>query len=110
MEDLRHAPAVITVNTPNLDFVDGYKVQKEAEIYFREHIFNLIIDLSQVNYISSRGLGMLVDIHRKCEKGKGKLVVFGAGQDLMNILNLTALDKYFNMAKSKEEAVKKLLK
>ena len=104
MAEIKSSPGIINVDTTKLDFFDGYKVQKEAEIYFKESIFNLIIDLSQVTYISSRGLGILIDIHKKCQKN-GKLVLCGISDDVISVFKLTALNNVFVIVDSQEEAM-----
>jgi anti-sigma B factor antagonist len=104
MEETKKSPAIIDVDVQKLDFFDGYKLQKEAELYFNENMHNLIIDLSKVSYISSRGLGILVDIHKRCQKN-GKLVLCGLSDDVMSIFKLTVLNTFFVIVKTKEEAL-----
>jgi anti-sigma B factor antagonist len=105
LENTKKSPAIIQVETSKLDFFDGYKLQKEAELYFKEEIYHIIIDLTNVNYISSRGLGILVDIHKKCQKN-GKLVLCGLSDDVMSVFKLTVLNNFFVIVGSKEEALK----
>ncbi len=104
MGEANKAPVTIKVDTSKLDFFDGYKLQKEAELYFKENIYDLIIDLSNVNYISSRGLGILVDIHKKCQKN-GKLVLCGISEEVMSVFKLTVLNNYFIIVDDQEEAL-----
>jgi len=105
MEESKKSYAIIKVEFTKLDFFDGYKLQKEAEIYFKENIYNLIIDLSIVNYVSSRGLGILVDIHKKCQKS-GKLILCGISDDVMSVFKLTVLNNFFIIVDNQEEALK----
>jgi anti-anti-sigma factor len=104
MEETKRSHAIIKVETSKLDFFDGYKLQKETELYLNENIFNLIIDLSEVNYISSRGLGILVDLHKKCQKN-GKLVLCGISNDVMSVLKLTVLNNFFIIVESQQDAI-----
>lgn len=104
MEEIKKSPAIIKVETTKLDFFDGYKLQKEAEIYLKEEIFSLIIDMTNVNYISSRGLGILVDIHKKCQKS-GKLILCGLSEDVMSVFKLTVLNNFFIIVNTQDEAV-----
>lgn len=105
MEDSKKSYALIKVEFNKLDFFDGYKLQKEAELYFKENIYKMIIDLSLVNYISSRGLGILVDIHKKCQKS-GKLILCGLSEEVMSVFKLTVLNNFFIIVESQEEALK----
>ena len=104
MEETTKAPAIIEVRESTLDFFDGFKLQKEAELYLKEDIFNIIIDLSKVTYISSRGLGILVDIHKKCQKN-GKLVLCGICEEVMSVFKLTVLNNFFIIVGTQQEAL-----
>jgi len=104
MDEIKKSPAIIKVETTKLDFFDGYKLQKEAELYLKENIFSLIIDITNVNYISSRGLGILVDIHKKCQKN-GKLVLCGLSDDVMSVFKLTVLNNFFIIVDTQDEAI-----
>lgn len=105
MQENKKSPVIIKVETSKLDFFDGYKLQKEAELYLKEEIFNIIIDLKEVNYISSRGLGILVDIHKKCQKS-GKLILCNLSEDVMSVFKLTVLNNFFIIVDNEEEAIK----
>lgn len=103
MEETKRSPAIIKVETTKLDFFDGYKLQKEAELYLKENIFHIIVDLSNVNYISSRGLGILVDIHKSCQKN-GKLVLCGLSDEVMSVFKLTVLNNFFIIVDTEDDA------
>ncbi|PHQ78987.1 MAG: hypothetical protein COB69_08875 [Phycisphaera sp.] len=68
--------------------------------------WRLAIDLSNVTFMPSAGLGMLVAIHNSAKLSKGKVAVFGVADDLMMMLKVTHLDKLFAIKPTREAAIK----
>lgn len=53
----------------------------------------LIVDLSEVELLTSAGLGMFVQVRASCEGGKGRLVLCGVAPIIRDVLRITRLDK-----------------
>ena len=49
----------------------------------------LLIDLSEVEYISSAGLHLLLDIYRRCEQQNAHMVLIGPSDPIRNVLIMT---------------------
>jgi anti-sigma B factor antagonist len=64
----------------------------------------LIVDMSDVPYIDSAGIGCLVGAHVSRENAGRKLVVAGAGERLVNALKVTRVDQLFTFAPDVEQA------
>jgi anti-sigma B factor antagonist len=64
----------------------------------------LIVDLADVPYIDSAGIGCLVGAHVSRENSGRKLVVVGASDRLLNALKATKVDQLFTFANSVEDA------
>lgn len=64
----------------------------------------LIIDMSDVPYIDSAGIGCLVGAHVSRQNAGRKLVVAGAGERLHNSLKITRVDQLFTFAPDVEQA------
>lgn len=64
----------------------------------------LIIDLSDMPYIDSAGIGCLVGAHVSRESSGRKLVLVGANERLMTSLKVTKVDNLFTFAPSVQEA------
>ena len=64
----------------------------------------LIIDVADVPYIDSAGIGCLVGAHVSREHSGRKLVLAGASERLLGMLKATKVDQLFTMAPSVEEA------
>ena len=64
----------------------------------------LIVDVADVPYIDSAGIGCLVGAHVSRENAGRKLVVVGASERLLNALKATKVDHLFTFADTVEEA------
>lgn len=58
-----------------------------------QHHTKVILDLSKVRDISSQFIGIIVAMHTKCSKAKGKLVLVGLNDKLHELMSLTRLDR-----------------
>jgi anti-anti-sigma factor len=68
----------------------------------------VIVDLTQVYYLNSRALGVLLSGNAVLNKINGKLVVFGANDYLENIFSITKLNLTLDICKTYEEAEKEI--
>lgn len=67
---------------------------------------NLLVDLSQTNFIDSSGLGALVGKISTCRKNGGDVKLISPTQRVIEILQITNLDKILKIYKSVEDALK----
>ena len=79
--------------------------QFEKEIYDAlENKNNVIIDFSELSFISSAGLSLLIAAHKKAEAKKLTVVITGCSQDIIKLFALTELDKHLKIITTIEEA------
>ena len=64
----------------------------------------LMVDVADVPYIDSAGIGCLVGAHVSREQSGRKLIVVGATERLLNMLKATKVDQLFTFAGTVEEA------
>ncbi|HZD32908.1 MAG TPA: STAS domain-containing protein [Candidatus Angelobacter sp.] len=64
----------------------------------------LIIDVTNVPYIDSAGIGCLVGAHVSREHAGRKLILVGATDRLLNMLKATKVDQLFQFAATVEAA------
>ena len=63
-----------------------------------------ILDLTDVPYMDSMGLGMIVAHHVRCHHRGIRMVAAGVGARVLQLLKLTRVDRVFPMATTVEEA------
>jgi anti-sigma B factor antagonist len=71
-----------------LETVQGFTKEDET---------NFLIDLRSVTYISSTGVGSLINCHRTVTKKKGHFRLLSPSQSVQNILSISKLDGVFEI-------------
>jgi len=59
----------------------------------------IVLDLSQLEFINSKGIGYLVSIHTHLSKDQREMILAGATEavmDVISLVGLTTIIKYFN--------------
>jgi anti-sigma B factor antagonist len=98
----------ITILTVNGDLVIG-----EPETTFKKTItrlleegrVNLLVDLSNVGFLDSSGLGALVRALTQSQKEGGQTKLLNAGPQVRKLLQMTKLDSVFEIHSDLEAAV-----
>lgn len=67
----------------------------------------IIIDLGKVTYINSTGIAALVKMHMDVTHSKGKIILAGINENIVNIFVITKLTMVFDIA-SMEEAEQRI--
>ena len=97
-----------TLNSQTADqFIDSIEKMVGAGMW------NIIVDCSELDHISSYGLGVLVRIHKRMGEGLGEIKIAGAKGLIVDVLRLTRLNKLFQIypdVPSAREAFQKVKK
>ena len=70
---------------------------EHAEAEFGKIDTSTVIDMSELEYISSAGLGLLVTTYRRLVVDGNHLSLINMNSHIRNVLVLTGLDKLFNI-------------
>jgi anti-sigma B factor antagonist len=102
------ANVVVEVHEPRLG-ADKATAFKEVVGRYREvgDSGSIILDLSQVVFIDSSGLGAILSILKRMPKGTD-LVICGATEPVMSMFKLTRLDRVLTMRATVDEALNAL--
>jgi len=68
------------------------------------------VDISDVRYINSSGIGVLITILTKFRNKEGEVILINPSEQVQKLLIITKLNAIFNIVSSKEEARKELKK
>ncbi|MCX8124898.1 MAG: STAS domain-containing protein [Spirochaetes bacterium] len=64
---------------------------------------SVVVDLKDVNYMDSSGIGALVAGQKKMRAHNGKFALMNIHDDVLNILKLATLDKFFTIYENEED-------
>lgn len=97
-------PAVAVSGEVDLHSVPRFRAaMQDAESKVGGENPMILVDLSEVEFMDSSGLGVLIGHHRELEESGGELRIV-TGEAALKILRLTSLDTVFGIYASREEA------
>jgi len=74
----------------------------------RKQNINLVLDFSNVEFLSSSALGLLIRVSKKIYESNGHLRLCGIAGSIMQIFTITRLDKIFQILPDRHEALESL--
>lgn len=89
-----------------VDVYTSIDLKKEITKLIEEGQNNIIIDLENVNYMDSSGLGVLVALLKELKKIGGELKLINLPVSVKKIFDLTRLTKFFDIYNNLEDAIK----
>ncbi len=98
---------IIDING-DMDMYNAYKVKDIVNKMIERDIHNFVINLDNVNYIDSSGIGALIYVHSELKKRDMKLRIANVKGTVKKVIELTKLMGYFKIADSVENAIKEI--
>ncbi|MBO5237019.1 MAG: anti-sigma factor antagonist [Spirochaetaceae bacterium] len=95
---------IIDVNG-EMDLYNSYKLKELVMKMLEKSVKSFVINLEQVDYIDSSGIGALIFICSTIKKMNLKLAISNVHGSVKKVIELTKLMGYFPMANSVEEAI-----
>lgn len=69
---------------------------------------NVIFDFSELSFMDSSGLGVIMGRYKKVRTLGGKIVVYGINAVVLRIMEMSGMDKIIKLAPSFEKAIRLL--
>lgn len=63
----------------------------------------LVLDLSDITFMSSMGLGMCIAFRNQAATVGAKSILYGASKDLLQLLAMMKIERLYSIAKSEDE-------
>ncbi len=106
IKDIRRVNgATVVVAVGEIDMRQSPEFHRALVELVAERPGRLVIDLSQVAYIDSSGVGTLVEIFRRVKSYQGKLALVAPVPRVMSMLEITRLNQFFQIVPSEREAL-----
>lgn len=84
---------------------NGFELNKKFPEFFEDGNYNIILDLSDLNYINSTGIAIIFSMFFRCQDNKGKLIIGGIHDFIKKVLAIMTLPEGFKIYSNKEEAL-----
>ena len=65
----------------------------------------IVFDMDQVDFISSRGLWVLLETQKACKRGNGKLILVNVSDDMQQSLDLAGVKHFIDILDDETAAV-----
>jgi anti-anti-sigma factor len=82
--------------------------QQQFQQWVNQKQSHFAVDLSQLAFVDSSGLGMLVSAYKLTQQAQGKLVLFGLQTYVQKLVAITKLDRVLPIAQTEAEALEQL--
>ena len=60
-------------------------------------VTGIVFDMGQVDFISSRGLWVLLETQKACKRGNGKMILVNVSDDMQQSLDLAGVKHFIEM-------------
>jgi anti-sigma B factor antagonist len=97
--------AVVVLRLEKLTEFDTQPLTSEFDALAPKAQWRIAIDCSQLQLITSAGLGLLIQLRKKADASKGKLALFGLSPELLGLLKATKLNTLLPCAKDRASAL-----
>ena len=88
---------------------DAENLQERLTIITEKSTPKIILDLSELTFLNSVGLGAIIATHRRCRDQKGKLCIVSPRTAVEQLLRLTHLDRLITIFPDMNSAQKALV-
>ncbi len=89
--------------------LDAFHVQRVSkqlmDMVELQKPLRIVMDLSAIKMLSSRTLGVFLDMRQKLQPLGGKMVICGIDPQLYRVFKVTSLDKIFDFFSTRQDAL-----
>ena len=96
-EIIKQDNGVVVVLKGSLDTVASGQVATELKPVMESDTKDVTIDCSDMDYIASSGLRLLLMLRKSCKAQGGEVTLVGVQTNVMEVLTITHFDRMFNI-------------
>ena len=104
-KETKNGVTIIRINQERFDSNIAPELKTELLFLVEQGIKNILIDLSNVIYVDSSGLGALLFGLRQLREIKGKLKLLGANNRITNLIRIAKLEHVLMNYKNEKNAL-----
>ena len=100
---------IFSLKEKNLTSHNSSDLKSEIAILVAEGYNSILLNLTELDFMNSCGLGALLNVDRTERENKGFLVIYGLNENNSNLIRIAKLDKVLLIAYSEKEAIDLLI-
>lgn len=97
--------SLLSIDESNLDNIKSSELKTEIVLLNTEGIRNIILDLSNVKFIDSSGLGAILIGRRLCTEKNGTFVVCNPSMQVFQLIKISQLHNIVNIIPTIKESI-----
>lgn len=97
---------IARIVSPSVGEREAGIIQSDILNYLDQTPGSLVLDMANVQIVTSIGLGMLITVSKRCRESSGKLAIFGLRDELLDLIKLTKLDRILTIKRDEAAALK----
>lgn len=97
--------SLLSIDESNLDNIKSSELKTEIVLLNTEGIRNIILDLSNVKFIDSSGLGAILIGRRLCNEHNGTFVVCNPSIQVFQLIKISQLHNIVNIIPTIKESI-----
>ena len=107
MLDYEKTRQTLTVRlSEDLDHSAASRLRPELDALLKDpSIRRLVLDLKQLRFMDSSGIGVLLNRYKQIKSGGGTVCFYGACPQVLRVLRIGGMMSLMNQYESKEEAI-----
>jgi anti-sigma B factor antagonist len=93
-------------------FLDAHtfeKLDETIEDLFDNNRYKLVVDLNDLEYISSAGAGVFIGAIGTAQENQGNIVLVSPTENVKEVFDLLGLSQIFPFAENKKEAIREFI-
>ncbi len=88
----------------DIEYNNVGKLKKTINSMIEEDINSLLLNMKEVKYIDSMGIGLLATTQKKMRTKKAKFAIYNVSPDIRDMLRISTIDSLLTIHNSLEEA------
>lgn len=106
IQEMRKKDVLILVFKGKLDEVSSMSAEKKILDFVDKGENRIILNFSELSYLSSAGMRLLIRVTKKVKSSGGKLIVCSIPSPLLDVFKMSGVDHVIEFANDEEEALK----
>jgi anti-sigma B factor antagonist len=96
--------AILTMEGKLVDKAEAVEISVDIDEELAEGASKFVVDLSELEYMNSTGLNILINLMNKTRNNGGEAVIVGVKPRIMALFAVTKLNSVFTMKDTRSEA------
>lgn len=106
MREVKNSSIQVITFSGKFNHQNAYTISRNLQDLFKDEVYDLILNLSDLKYINSVGLAIILSMVKIVDQHSGKFVIGGVHSAIEQIIQLVELPEKVIICSSIEDALK----